>query len=74
VNLAHYGKSRYAAGTGDDGPLTREGVQLLKEFEQLGMILDATHLSDTSFYQALDIFHGPVPTLGRAPRTRNGTS
>ncbi|MGB2608423.1 MAG: membrane dipeptidase [Isosphaeraceae bacterium] len=60
VNLAHYGKSRYAVGTGDDGPLTREGAQLLKEFEQLGMILDATHLSDTSFYQALDIFHGPV--------------
>jgi membrane dipeptidase len=60
VNLAHYGKSRYAVGTGDDGPLTPEGVQLLKEFEQLGMILDATHLSDTSFHQALDIFGGPV--------------
>jgi membrane dipeptidase len=60
VNLAHYGRSRYAVGTGDDGPLAREGVQLLKEFEQLGMILDATHLSDTSFYQALDVFHGPV--------------
>ncbi len=60
VNLAHYGKSRYAVGTGDDGPLSPEGVQLLKEFEQLGMILDATHLSDTSFHQALAIFHGPV--------------
>ena len=60
VNLAHYGKSRYAVGTGDDGPLTPDGVQLLKEFERLGMILDATHLSDTSFFQALDIFGGPV--------------
>jgi membrane dipeptidase len=60
VNLAHYGESRYAVGTGDDGPLTPEGVQLLKEFEQLGMILDATHLCDTSFFQALDIFSGPV--------------
>jgi membrane dipeptidase len=60
VNLAHYGKSRYAVGTGDDGPLTREGVQLLKEFERLGMILDATHLSDTSFFQALDLYPGPV--------------
>jgi membrane dipeptidase len=60
VNLAHYGRSRYAVGTGDDGPLTREGVQLLKEFEQIGMILDATHLSDTSFFQALDVFGGPV--------------
>src|SRR4029077_17837461 len=60
VNLAHYGESRYAVGTGDHGPLTPEGVQLLKEFEQLGMILDATHLCDTSFFQALDVFGGPV--------------
>jgi membrane dipeptidase len=60
VNLAHYGKSRYAVGTGDDGPLTPDGVELLKEFEKLGMILDATHLSDTSFTQALDYFAGPV--------------
>jgi membrane dipeptidase len=60
VNLAHYGKSRYAVGTGDDGPLTPDGVQLLKEFEELGMILDATHLSDTSFDEALERFSGPV--------------
>jgi membrane dipeptidase len=60
VNLAHYGKSRYAVGTGDDGPLTDDGVELLKVFEKLGMILDATHLSDTSFSQALDLFGGPV--------------
>jgi membrane dipeptidase len=60
VNLAHYGASRYAVGTGFDGPLTDAGVALLKEFERLGMILDATHLSDTSFFQALDLFGGPV--------------
>jgi membrane dipeptidase len=60
VNLAHYGPSRYAVGTGDDGPLTTAGVALLKEFERLGMILDATHLSDTSFFEALDRFGGPV--------------
>ena len=51
VNLAHYGKSWYAVGTGGDGPLTPDGIRLLKEFERLGMILDATHLSDTSFFQ-----------------------
>ena len=60
VNLAHYGKSWYAVGTGGDGPLTPDGIRLLKEFERLGMILDATHLSDTSFFQALDTFGGPV--------------
>jgi membrane dipeptidase len=60
VNLAHYGRSRYAVGTGDDGPITADGVKLLAEFDRLGMILDATHLSDTSFFQALDLFGGPV--------------
>lgn len=60
VNLVHYGKSRYAVGTGDDGPLSAEGERLLEEFAKLGMILDATHLSDTSFFQALDRFSGPV--------------
>src|SRR5205085_9805413 len=60
VGLAHYGRSAYAVGTGDDGPLTPAGVELLKEFERLGMILDLTHSSDQSFFQALDVFHGPV--------------
>ena len=60
VGLAHYGPSRYAAGTGGDGPVSPDGFKLLKEFERLGMILDVTHLSDTSFDQALDAFNGPV--------------
>jgi membrane dipeptidase len=60
VNLTHYGVSRYAVGTGDDGPLSADGVQLLKEFAKLGLILDVTHLCDTSFFQALKVFSGPV--------------
>ena len=28
--------------------------------EELGIILDATHLCDTSFWEAMDLFHGPV--------------
>jgi membrane dipeptidase len=28
--------------------------------KRLGMILDATHLSDPSFFQALEVFDGPV--------------
>jgi membrane dipeptidase len=60
VMLSHYGKSHYSVGTGDNGPLTAKGVELLKEFERVGMILDATHLSDQSFFQALECFCGPV--------------
>ena len=60
VGLAHYGKSRYAVGTGDRGSLTNEGRQLLAELERLGMILDVTHLSEPSFFEALDGFGGAV--------------
>jgi membrane dipeptidase len=60
VGPAHYGRSNYAYGTGVDGPLSPAGVELLKRFEQVGMLLDVTHLSDTSFWQALEIYHGPV--------------
>ena len=60
VGLAHYGRSAYAVGTGDAGPLTPAGVELLREFEKFGMIVDLTHSSDPSFFQALDVFAGPV--------------
>lgn len=60
VGPVHYGASTYAVGTGADGPLTPAGRDLLKAMEQLGMILDVTHLSDTSFFEALDHFGGPV--------------
>lgn len=60
IGLVHYGHNQYAIGTGESGPLTNAGVALLREIERLGMILDATHLSDPSFFQALDLFGGPV--------------
>ena len=60
VSLAHFGPSRYAQGTGADGPLTRKGFELLREFESVGMVLDLTHTADQAFYQALDSFGGRV--------------
>jgi membrane dipeptidase len=60
IGPAHYGPGRYAGGTGTESGLTPEGVGLLKSMEQMGMILDLTHLSDQSFWQALDAYSGPV--------------
>jgi membrane dipeptidase len=37
-----------------------EGIALLKEMERLNIILDATHLCDDAFWQALDHFTGHV--------------
>lgn len=60
VGPAHYGRGQYAYGTAVDGPLTPGGVELLKEFMKVGMILDVTHLSDQSFWHAMDVYDGPL--------------
>lgn len=56
----HYGPGIYGQGTDAEGPLTPRGRDLLKEMENLGLILDATHLCDESFWDALGHFSGPV--------------
>lgn len=60
VGLAHYGQGAYAYGTGGEGPLTVRGRDLVRELDRAGMILDLTHSSDPSFYEAIDLFEGPV--------------
>lgn len=60
VGPAHYGPGRYAQGTDATGGLGKDGRALLKEMERLGIILDATHLCDDSFWEAMDHFNGPV--------------
>lgn len=57
---AHYGPGVYAFGTDSDGPLSHRGKQLLQAMSELRMILDATHLSDQCFRDALEAFDGPV--------------
>jgi membrane dipeptidase len=54
VGPAHYGPGRYAQGTDARGGLGAQGRALLKEMERLNIILDATHLCDDSFWEALD--------------------
>ncbi|MBA4851220.1 dipeptidase [Emticicia sp. BO119] len=60
IGPAHYGPGRYAPGTGMTGGLTKEGRELVKEMDRLGMVLDATHLTDEGFDEALDLFQGQV--------------
>src|SRR5687767_3919114 len=60
VGPAHYGPGVYAQGTNASGDMGRRGHELLREMERLNIILDATHLCDDSFRDALDHFHGPV--------------
>lgn len=60
VGPAHYGPGRYANGTDATGGLNSNGIALLKEMEQLNIILDATHLCDDAFWDAMNIFGGPI--------------
>lgn len=60
VGPAHYGPGTYAQGTDATGGLGQRGRDLLAEMRRLGMILDATHLCDDSFWEALELFDGPV--------------
>jgi len=60
IGLAHYGPSAYAHGTGCTGPLTDQGRDMLKAMDELGVILDLTHLADESFWEATKLFKGPV--------------
>ena len=43
-----------AAGSSD------QSKELLKEIERLGIILDATHLCDESFWETMKLYNGPV--------------
>ncbi len=60
IGPAHYGPGRYANGTNSSGKMGTAGLDLLSEMERFNIILDATHLCDDAFWQALDHFHGHV--------------
>jgi membrane dipeptidase len=60
VGPAHYGPGWYANGTDATGKMGADGLALLKEMERLNIILDATHLCDDAFWQAMDHFTGAV--------------
>lgn len=60
IGPANFGPGIYAQGTHANGGIGPKGRELLKEMERLGIILDASHLCDESFREAMDVFHGKV--------------
>jgi membrane dipeptidase len=56
-----YGESYLApGGVGKDSYLTDAAEELLGTMDEVGMVLDLTHLYEGAFWQALDAFQGPV--------------
>ncbi len=52
--------TRYCGGTRAPGPLTDLGRALMPELSHAGLTLDLSHMAEASFWQALDLFDGPV--------------
>ncbi len=59
VGLA-WKQTRYAGGTGAPGPMTPEGKALVKALDAVGMIHDASHLAEESFWQLCELSAGPI--------------
>lgn len=52
--------TRYCGGTGDPGPMTKQGYSLLEHMADLNMILDISHMDHQSARQALDHYPAQV--------------
>lgn len=60
IGPAHYGPGTYAYGTNSEGSIGIKGKKLLSIMDELGIVLDATHLCDTSFWESMDNFQGRI--------------
>lgn len=60
VGPAHYGPGRWANGTNTTDGLPARGCDLLRAMDELGMILDVSHLNDACLREALELYTGPV--------------
>ncbi|MDF1813137.1 MAG: membrane dipeptidase [Verrucomicrobiales bacterium] len=60
VGPAHFAAGRYAPGHNMSGRLTEAGRELIRKMDELGLILDVTHLSEEAFWQCLDLFNGTI--------------
>jgi membrane dipeptidase len=59
VGLAWH-RTRYAGGTGAPGPLAPDALPLVKRMDEMGIIHDASHLAEQSFWDLLKLSDGPV--------------
>jgi len=52
--------TRFCGGTGEPGPLTSEGYELLEQMAELGFGLDLSHMDEQAALQALDFYPGQI--------------
>jgi membrane dipeptidase len=59
IGLAWAG-TRYCGGTREPGPLTDDGITLLKAMAGIGFTLDISHMDELAARQSLDLYPGAV--------------
>ena len=59
IGLAWAG-TRYCGGTGDPGPLTPEGRELIAAMADFNFVLDLSHMDEAAALESLDRYEGPV--------------
>ncbi len=63
VGIVHSLRNLLADGVSDartGGGLSELGVQVVEELDQLGVLIDVSHLSDAGFWDLMDVAKGPV--------------
>jgi len=60
--------TRYCGGTGEPGPLTALGRELLDVMGDMNVLLDLSHMPEESFFEALDRYDGQMIASHSNPR------
>ncbi len=53
-------KNPLASGVSGEGGVTKLGEEAIKRIEELGMLLDVSHLNEQSFWDVIEIASGPI--------------
>ena len=72
VGLA-WKRTRHAGGTGAPGALTDEGRRMVRLLDQFGIIHDASHLAEESFWNLMELTNRPVMASHSNCRSFNPT-
>lgn len=62
MQLAWYGRNELADSTAEQNPggLTRFGAEVVKAMNEMGMLIDLSHVAEPSFYDTIKITRRPV--------------
>lgn len=61
--------TRYTGGTGQPGPLTKLGRELLEVMNSFNAILDLSHMAEEAFLEAVDLYQGVIIASHSNPRS-----